>query len=116
MELHEQYDFDHRRGANGIGYELTTKQLTATGVTDSYHGRDQAKMDRAKTGPFPNVHPFEKRTFPIRKAIGTLYEEITNQFTFWELKHFESKQPAGLMREINVHDKAGKLEDINSRD
>src|SRR5260370_20037833 len=43
-----------------------------------------------------------------RKAIATLYEQVTKQFA--ELNILINN--AGIMREINVHDKAGSLEDI----
>src|ERR1700731_1095530 len=86
-------------GAGGIGYELT-KQLTALGNTILITGRDQAKMDRAKAA-FPN-------DVSDPKAIVALYEKVTKQFP--ELNILINN--AGIMREINVHDKAGSLEDI----
>jgi uncharacterized oxidoreductase len=88
-------------GGSGIGYELT-KQLTALGNTILITGRDQAKMDRAKAA-FPKVHTF-RSDVSDPKAIATLYEEVTKQFPLIN--------NAGIMREINVHDKAGSLEDI----
>src|SRR6266481_2448580 len=42
------------------------------------------------------------------KAIATLYEKVTKQFP--DLNILINN--AGIMREINVHDKAGSLEDI----
>jgi uncharacterized oxidoreductase len=90
-------------GASGIGYELT-KQLTTLGNTILITGRDQAKMDRAKAA-FPKVHTFQ---ISDPKAIATLYEEVTKQFP--ELNILINN--AGIMRKINVHDKAGSLEDI----
>src|SRR6266404_9876116 len=92
-------------GANGIGYELT-KQLTALGNKILITGRYQSKMDRAKAA-FPNVHTF-RSDVSDPKAIAFLYEEVTNQFP--ELNILINN--AGIMREINVHDKAGSLEDI----
>jgi uncharacterized oxidoreductase len=92
-------------GGSGIGYELT-KQLTALGNTILITGRDQAKMDRAKAA-FPQIHPF-RSDVSDPKAIGTLYEQVTKQFP--ELNILINN--AGIMREINVHDKAGSLEDI----
>src|SRR5579872_5390528 len=92
-------------GASGIGYELT-KQLTALGNTILITGRDQAKMDRAK-GAFPKLHTF-RSDISDPKAIATLYEEVTKQFP--ELNMLINN--AGIMREINIHDKAGSLEDI----
>jgi uncharacterized oxidoreductase len=91
-------------GGSGIGYELT-KQLTALGNTILITGRDQAKMERKR--PFQKFTAFEA-TFPIRKRFATLYEEVTKQFP--ELNILINN--AGIMREINVHDKAGSLEDI----
>src|SRR6266853_1620950 len=92
-------------GAGGIGYELT-KQLTALGNTILITGRDQAKMDRAKAA-FPKLHTF-RGDVSDPQAIATLYEEVTKQFP--ELNILINN--AGIMREINVHDKAGSLEDI----
>src|SRR6202165_3587563 len=92
-------------GASGIGYELT-KQLTALGNTILITGRDQAKMDRAKAA-FPNIHIFQSDVSDP-KAIATLYEKITQHFP--ELNILINN--AGIMRKINVHDKAGGLEDI----
>jgi len=92
-------------GGSGIGYELT-KQLTALGNTILITGRDQAKMDRAKA-VFPKLHTF-RSDVSDPKAIATLYEEVTKQFP--ELNILINN--AGIMREINIHDKAGSLEDI----
>ena len=92
-------------GGSGIGYELT-KQLTALGNTILITGRDQAKMDRAKAA-FPTIHTF-RSDVSDPKAIATLYEQVTKQFP--ELNILINN--AGIMREINVHDKAGSLEDI----
>jgi uncharacterized oxidoreductase len=92
-------------GASGIGYELT-KQLTALGNTILITGRDQAKMDRAKAA-FPKIHTFPSDVSDP-KAIATLYEKVTKQFP--DLNILINN--AGIMHEINVHDKAGSLEDI----
>src|ERR1700730_10270761 len=92
-------------GASGIGYELT-KQLTALGNTILITGRDQAKMDRAKAA-FPSIHTF-RSDVSDPDAIATLYEKVTKQFP--ELNIVINN--AGIMREINLHDTAGSLEDI----
>src|ERR1700745_3178659 len=92
-------------GGSGIGYELT-KQLTALGNTILITGRDQAKLDRAKAA-FQKVHTF-RSDVSDPKAIASLYEKVTEQFP--ELNILINN--AGIMREINVHDKAGSLEDI----
>src|SRR6266496_1359407 len=92
-------------GASGIGYELT-KQLNALGNTILITGRDQAKLDRAKAA-FPKIHSF-RSDVSDPKAIATLYEEVTKQFP--ELNILINN--AGIMREINVHDKAGSIEEI----
>src|SRR5437588_8365406 len=92
-------------GASGIGYELT-KELTALGNTILITGRDQAKLDRAKA-TFPKSHTFQSDVSDP-KAIIALYEKVTKQFP--ELNILINN--AGIMREINVHDKAGGLEDI----
>src|ERR1700724_1180956 len=92
-------------GGSGIGYELT-KQLAALGNTILITGRDQAKMDRAKAA-FPKIPTF-RSDVSDPKAIVTLYEEVTIQFP--ELNILINN--AGIMREINVHDTAGSLEDI----
>src|ERR1700720_3120681 len=92
-------------GGSGIGYELT-KQLTALGNTILITGRNQAHMDRAKAA-FPKIHTF-RSDVSDPKAIATLYEQVTEQFP--ELNILINN--AGIMRKINVHDKAGSLEDI----
>src|SRR5258708_34166115 len=92
-------------GASGIGYELT-KQLTALGNTILITGRDQAKMARAKAA-FPKLHTF-RSDVSDPKAIVALYEEVTKQCP--EVNILINN--AGIMPEINVHDKAGSLEDI----
>src|ERR1700676_530280 len=92
-------------GGSGIGYELT-KQLTAFGNTILITGRDQSRMDRAKAA-FPTIHTF-RSDVSDPKAIATLYEQVTKQFP--ELNILINN--AGIMRKINVHDKAGSLEDI----
>ncbi len=92
-------------GASGIGYELT-KQLTALGNTILITGRDQAKMDRAKAA-FPQIHTF-RSDVSDPQAISALYEKVTKQFPEFNILI----NNAGIMLEINVHDKAGSLEDI----
>src|SRR6202051_236398 len=92
-------------GASGIGYELT-KQLTALGNTVLITGRDQAKLDRAKAA-FPEIHAFQSDVSDP-KAIATLYEKVTKLFPALNILI----NNAGIMREINMHDKAGSLEDI----
>src|SRR5437899_12358074 len=104
-ETYEQYDFDHRRCQR---HRLRTHQTTrgACGNTILITGRDQAKMDRAKAA-FPKIHSF-RSDVSDPKAIATLYEEVHKQFP--ELTILINN--AGIMREINIHDKAGSLEDI----
>src|SRR5437588_10934209 len=63
-------------------------------------------MDRAKAA-FPKIHTF-RSDISDPKAIGTLYEQVTKQFP--ELNILINN--AGIMREINIHDKDGSLEDI----
>ena len=92
-------------GAGGIGYELT-KQLAVLGNTILITGRDQAKMDRAKAA-VPKIHTF-RSDVSDPKEIATLYEEVTQQFP--QLNILINN--AGIMREINVHNKARSLEDI----
>ena len=92
-------------GAGGIGYELT-KQLSALGNTILITGRNQAKMDRAKAA-FPKIHSY-RSDVSDPKAIAALYEEVTNQFP--QLNILINN--AGIMREINVHNKAESLEDL----
>jgi len=74
-------------------------------------GRDQAKMDRAKSG-LSKIHTFRTRDFPYPESIATLYEEV-NQ-TISELNILN--QHAGIMREINVRRKAGKPRRLTRRD
>src|ERR1700721_3432330 len=91
--------------ASDIGHELT-KQLAALGNTILITGRDQAKMDCAKAA-FPKINTYQSDVSDP-EAIATLYEEVTKQFP--ELNILINN--AGIMRKINVHDKAGSLEDI----
>jgi hypothetical protein len=79
---------------------------TAANETRLITGRDQSKMHRAKAA-FPNIHTFLSDVSGPN-AIATLYEQVTKQFP--ELNILINN--AGIMREINVHDKAGSLEDI----
>src|ERR1700746_3180551 len=92
-------------GAGGIGYELT-KHLAALGNTILITGSNKAKMDRAKAA-LPGIHTFQSDVSDP-EAIATLYEKVTKQFP--ELNILINN--AGIMREINVHDTAGSLEDI----
>jgi uncharacterized oxidoreductase len=92
-------------GAGGIGYELT-KQLSALGNTILITGRDQSKMDRAKAAS-PRIHTF-RSDVSDPKAIAALYEEVIKQFPGLNILI----NNAGIMRKINVHDKAGSLEDL----
>lgn len=92
-------------GASGIGYELT-KQLVALGNNIIITGRDQAKLDRAKAA-FPKIHTFQSDVSDL-KAIAALYDKVIKQFP--ELNILINN--AGIMREINFHDKDGSLEDI----
>jgi short-subunit dehydrogenase involved in D-alanine esterification of teichoic acids len=79
---------------------------TAANETRLITGRDQSKMHRAKAA-LPNIHTFLSDVSDPN-AIATLYEQVTKQFP--ELNILINN--AGIMREINVHDKAGSLEDI----
>src|SRR5258707_7572078 len=87
-------------------FRSLTKELTALGNTILITGRDEAKMDRAKA-TIPKIHTFQSDVSDP-KAIIALYEKVTKQFP--ELNILINN--AGIMREINVHDKAGGLEDI----
>src|SRR5258708_4686539 len=92
-------------GGSGIGYQLT-KKLTAFGKTILISGPDQSKMDPAQAA-FPKLHTFRSDASDP-KATATLCEQVTKQFP--DLNILINN--AGIMREINVHDKAGSLEDI----
>src|SRR3984893_2358523 len=92
-------------GAGGIGYDLTNQQ-SALGNTILITGLDHAKLDRAKAA-FPKSHTF-RSDVSDPKAIATLYENVVKQFPDLNILI----NLAGIMREINVHDKAGGLEDI----
>ena len=63
-------------------------------------------MDRAKAA-FPKIHTFQSDVSDP-KAIATLYENVTKQFPGLNILI----NNAGIMRKINVQDKAGSLEDI----
>jgi uncharacterized oxidoreductase len=92
-------------GGSGIGYELA-KRLTALGNTILITGRDQAKIDRAKAA-LPKIHTF-RSDVSDPEEIAALYEKVTKQFP--DLNILINN--AGIMRAINVHDKAGSLEDF----
>src|SRR5260370_836040 len=61
----------------------------------------------ASKAAFPQIYTFPSHGFHP-KAIAILYEEVIKQFP--ELNILINN--AGIMREINIHDKAGSLEDI----
>src|ERR1700733_8362735 len=86
-------------GGSGIGYELTI-HLAALGNTILITGRDQFMLERVKAA-LPKIHTF-RSDVSDPKAIATLYEEVTKQFP--ELNILINN--AGIMREINIHDKA----------
>jgi len=103
-ETHEQHDLI-TGGGSGIGYELT-RQLTALGNTILITGRDQAKNGPCESGLSKSSY-LSKRRFRSESDRHS-YEQVTKQFP--ELNILINN--AGIMREINVHDKAGSLEDI----
>src|SRR5437899_5754240 len=63
-------------------------------------------MDRAKAA-FPKIHTF-RSDVSDPKAIATHYDDVTKQFPEFNIVI----NNAGIMREINIHDKAGSLEAI----
>src|SRR5712664_127833 len=68
--------------------------------------REQDKMERS-TVALPKIYTF-RSDVSDPEAIAFLYEEVTKQFP--ELNILINN--AGIMREINIHDKAESLEDI----
>src|SRR6266446_1041556 len=68
--------------------------------------RDKNRVTKAKVA-FPKIHTFQSDVSDP-KAIAALYEKVTKQFPGLNILI----NNAGIMREINVHDKAGSLEDI----
>src|SRR5260370_11201669 len=60
-------------GGSGIGYEIT-KQLTALGNTILVTGRDQSKIDRAKSA-FTQIHIFQNGVFDSQTN-ATLYAQV----------------------------------------
>jgi len=103
-ETHEQYDFDHRRWQR---HRVRTHQTThALGNTILITGRDQAKMD-ARKRPFQKFTPFRS---DVSRSESDRHSLREGHRTIPELNILINN--AGIMREINVHDKAGSLEDI----
>ena len=92
-------------GASGIGWELT-QRLEKLGNTVLITGRDQAKLEKAKKA-LPKIHTFQSDVSDT-KAIAQLHENVVKQFP--ELNFLVNN--AGIMRSINLHDKAGDLLDI----
>ena len=92
-------------GASGIGLELA-KQLSQLDNEIVITGRDQKKLDRAKT-LLPKVHTIKSDVCDT-KAIIELYGKVTQEFPHLNILI----NNAGIMRTINLHDAQGSLEDL----
>jgi uncharacterized oxidoreductase len=84
-------------GASGIGLELA-KQLLQLGNTVLITGRDQAKLDKAKS-QLPKLHTFRSDvTDPA--AIASLFSQVTKAHPNLNILI----NNAGIMRSINLHE------------
>ena len=93
-------------GSTGIGLELA-KQLTLKGNTVIVTGRDQKKLDLAKSA-LPKIHTYQSDVSDS-KAILTLYSAVTEKFP--DLNILINN--AGIMRTINLHDTSGTLDNLS---
>lgn len=92
-------------GTSGIGRELAT-QLSARGNTVIVTGRDRAKLERMKREA-PAIDVIQSDVADA-KAIVALYARVKNEFPALTML----VNNAGIMRKINLHDRASDLEDI----
>lgn len=94
-------------GTSGIGFEFV-KQLSQLDNNIIVTGRDQKKLDRVKAS-FPKVTTI-KSDVSDPKAIVALYDQVIRQFP--DLNILINN--AGIMKEINLQDKAGSLDEITA--
>ena len=92
-------------GSSGIGFEMA-KQLTKLGSVVLITGRDQAKLDLAKK-QLPGVHAY-RSDVSDPKAIAPLFGTVTKDFP----KLNVLVNNAGIMRTINLHEKAAGPQDL----
>ncbi|WP_213775831.1 SDR family NAD(P)-dependent oxidoreductase [Bradyrhizobium sp. dw_78] len=92
-------------GTSGIGFELA-KQFLALGNTVIVTGRDPSALEGARR-KLPGLHVF-RSDVSDPKAIADLYEQVTGLFPALNVLI----NNAGIMRQINLHDSGGKLEDL----
>jgi uncharacterized oxidoreductase len=92
-------------GTSGIGYELA-KQLQKRGNKIIITGRDQAKLKRAKE-LLPQIHTIQSDVSQP-KDIEMLLSTIKRDFADTNMLI----NNAGIMRNINVHENQGGLDDL----
>ncbi len=92
-------------GSSGIGMELT-KQLLALGNKIIITGRDQAKLDKAKK-QYPDITTIQSDVSSSTE-IEALFNKVTKEFPALNVVI----NNAGIMRNINVHDQNGTLDDL----
>ncbi len=92
-------------GTSGIGFELA-RQLIQLGNTVIVTGRDPAMLAAAQN-KLPQVHGMQSDVSDPH-AIALLFEQVTRDFPKLNMVI----NNAGIMRKINLHDRAGDLEDI----
>jgi uncharacterized oxidoreductase len=92
-------------GASGIGLELA-KQLGALGNKIIITGRDQKKLDRAKS-LLPQIHTIQSDVSSAQ-AIIALHAKVTQEFP--DLNILINN--AGIMRTINLHQDGADLSDL----
>ena len=92
-------------GASGIGFELT-KRFHKLGNKIIITGRDLAKLKKAQAA-MPEIQIIQSDV-SNPKEIAALFDKVTKEFP--ELNMLVNN--AGIMRDINLHDADGNLEDI----
>lgn len=92
-------------GASGIGLELV-KQLSALNNTILITGRDLLKLEKAKK-LYPQIHIFQSDVSDP-KAVVALFDKVTKEFP--DLNILINN--AGIMKTINLHDKADDLVEL----
>lgn len=92
-------------GASGIGFELT-KRFHKLGNKIIITGRDLAKLKKAQS-MMPEIQIIQSDV-SSPTDIAALFDKVTKEFP--ELNMLVNN--AGIMRDINLHDADGDLEDI----
>lgn len=92
-------------GASGIGFELA-KQLSSKGNKVIITGRDQAKLEKAAK-QISGLVTIQSDVSKI-KDIEALFDKVTREFPALNVLI----NNAGIMRNLNLHDTGGDLDDV----